>query len=521
MSMSKPYLTQALHAARRQHPQRIATVFNGRRTDYQTLASRVSCAATGLRERGVKAGDRVGILALNSDRYLEVYFAIWWSGGVVNPVNVRWSAHEIAYSLDDCGTSMLVVDESFAALVPELVQLSKCLKTIVYVGDAAAPPGMYGYEQLIAENPPCEDAQRSGEDLAGIFYTGGTTGLPKGVMLSHANLCGTAMSGLAEGLVDDAAVVLHVAPMFHLADGVLAIMSFMRACTHVVVPRFVPELVLSAIQDESVTNTLLVPTMIQMLIDDPQLPRYRLGSLRRLLYGASAINEAVLERAIALLPGVEFTQLYGQSEMSPLVSVLKHEHHVGPNNKLRSAGRPLVGIEAIVVDSDGRELPRNHVGEIATRGAGAMIGYWNKPEQTVAAMGSGWIRSGDGAYMDDDGFLFVVDRLKDMIVSGGENVYSAEVENAIGRHSAVLASAVIGIPNERWGESVHAVVVIRPGVIAPSADDIKQHCQSLIAGYKCPRSVEFRESLPLSGAGKVLKIELRAPYWRDANRHVA
>ncbi|WP_428311440.1 acyl-CoA synthetase [Hydrocarboniphaga sp.] len=519
--MSKPFLTQSLHAARRQHPQRGATVFNGRRTSYEDFGSRVSCAANGLRQRGVGAGDRIGILSLNSDRYLEVFFAVWWSGGVVNPVNVRWSAHEIAYSLDDCGTSVLFVDERFAALVPELVQLSSCLKTIVYIGDSAAPPGMYGYEQLIAENQPCDDAQRGGDDLAGIFYTGGTTGLPKGVMLSHANLYGAAMSGLAEGLVDEGDVVLHVAPMFHLADGILGIMGFMRACTHVVVPRFATELVLAAIQDEGVTNTLLVPTMIQMLIDDPQLSRYRLGSLKRLLYGASAINEAVLERAIARLPGVEFVQLYGQTEMSPFVSVLKHERHVGPNNKLRSAGRPLVGIEAIIVDSDGLELPRNQVGEIATRGAGAMLGYWNKPEQTLAAMGSGWIRSGDGAYIDDDGFLFVVDRLKDMIVSGGENVYSAEVENAISRHSAVLACAVIGIPNERWGESVHAVVVIRPGVTAPSADDIRQHCQSLIAGYKCPRSVEFRDSLPLSGAGKVLKIELRAPYWRDATRRVA
>jgi len=270
-----------------------------------------------------------------------------------------------------------------------------------------------------------------------------------------------------------------------------------------------------------VTNTLLVPTMIQMLIDDPHLQRYELGSLRRLLYGASAINEAVLERAISRLPNVEFSQLYGQTEMSPFVTVLHHHRHVGPDNKLRSAGRPMVGIEVIIVDRDGNELPRNSVGEIATRGAGAMLGYWNKPEQTVAAMGSGWIRTGDGAYIDDDGFLFVVDRLKDMIVSGGENVYSAEVENAIGRHPLVSACAVIGVPNERWGESVHAVVVARAGAVVLTAEDIKRHCQSLIAGYKCPRSVEFRDTLPLSGAGKVLKIELRAPYWRDAKRHVA
>jgi acyl-CoA synthetase (AMP-forming)/AMP-acid ligase II len=518
--MSKVLLTQALHAARRRHPQRSATVFDGRRTSYEAFGSRVSRAAAGLQQRGMKTGDRIGILSLNSDRYLEAFFAIWWSGGVVNPVNVRWTALEIAYSLDDCGTAILLVDDDFVGLVPELVQLSRCLKTIVYVGDGAAPAGMYSYEQLIAENLPCDDAQRGGDDLAGVFYTGGTTGSPKGVMLSHNNLYSAAMSGLAEGLVEDGDVVLHVAPMFHLADGILGIMSFVRACTHVVVPRFVPDLVLAAIQDEGVTNTLLVPTMIQMLIDHPRLSQYQLGSLRSLLYGASAINEAVLERAMQRLPGVALTQLYGQTEMSPFVSILKHAYHVGANNKLRSAGRPITGVDVMIVDPEGRELPPNNVGEIAARGPGAMLGYWNKPDQTAEALGTGWVRSGDGAYIDEDGFLFVVDRLKDMIVSGGENVFSAEVENAICRHPAVAFCAVIGIPDDRWGESVHAVVVVKAGVASLAAEDIRQHCHALIAGYKCPRSVEFRDSLPLSGAGKILKIELRAPYWRNAQRRV-
>ena len=518
--MSKVFLSRALSAARRQYPQRCATVFEGRRTSYEAFADHVSRVASGLQQLGMKAGDRVGILSLNSDRFQEALFAVWCGGGVVNPVNVRWSVQEIAYSLDDCDTAILFVDDNFAPVIAELLQASKSLKTVIHTGDAPSSAGTHRYEQLLAGNRPCSETLRGDDDLAGVFYTGGTTGKPKGVMLSHTNLHSSAMTGLAEALIDDGDILLHVAPMFHLADGIFGVMGFLRACTHVIVPRFVPDLVLAAIQDEGVTNTLLVPTMIQMLIDDPQFPEYRLGSLRSLLYGASPINDAVLARAFERLPNASFTQLYGQSEMSPFVSVLKHARHIGPNSKIRSAGRPMVGVDVMIVDEDGQALPRNHVGEIFASGPGAMLGYWNKPDQTKDALRDGWVRTGDMAYLDDDSFLFVVDRRKDMIVSGGENIFSAEVENTICRHPAVASCAVIGIPDTRWGESVHAVVVTKPGVVEPSAEEIKLHCQVLIAGYKCPRSVEFRDALPLSGAGKVLKTELRAPYWRNAQRNV-
>jgi long-chain acyl-CoA synthetase len=462
------------------------------------------------------------VLSMNSDRYLELYYAIWWAGGVVNPLNIRWSPLEIAYAIDDCQTHVLVVDETFAPMVEALSQRSQALRTVIHAGDGEARGGMFPYEQLIADHAPVRDAMRCNDDLAGIFYTGGTTGFPKGVMLSHANLWSCTAAAL-EAVAPAGMSGLHAAPMFHLADGMFLLALTMRGSTQVIVPGFEPVAVASAIAAERVGVTLLVPTMIQMLVDHPQVDAAALASLRRIVYGASPIGEAVLERAMQRLPGAGFVQAYGLTEMSPLISLLGPEQHSAEGlatGRLRSAGQPCHAVEVRIVDVDARELPRGQVGEIAARGPGMMQGYWGKPEQTAAALRDGWLLTGDGAYMDDDGFIFVVDRVKDMIVSGGENVYSAEVENAVAQHPAVAACAVIGIPDARWGEAVHAVIVCKPGKSAPTADELRDHCRSLIAGYKCPRSVEVRDALPLSGAGKVLKTALREPHWKTQRRAV-
>jgi acyl-CoA synthetase (AMP-forming)/AMP-acid ligase II len=521
--MPTTHLTQSLHRALREYPHKLATIFGARRRSYAEFADRVARLANGLQQMGMTPGARVAMLAMNSDRYLEFYFAVWWGGGVVNPVNVRWSAREIAYSLDDCDTRLLIVDGHFAAMTAELVQRSTKLRTVIYAGDAAASAGMFDYEQLIADHAPIVDAMRCDGDLAGVFYTGGTTGFPKGVMLSHANLHSNATLGFIEHLVRDDDVGLHAAPMFHLADGVFAQMLCLRGCTQVIVPGFQPETVLQAIQQESVSNALLVPTMIQMLVDHPRLPDYRIGSLQHVLYGASPINEALLDRAMQQLPGVRFSQAYGQTEMSAVVSVLGSDYHSTEGRargKVRSAGRPASGVEVRIVDAQGDEVLAGKVGEITARGPGVMLGYWNNPAQTKAALRGGWMHTGDAAYQDEDDFLFIVDRVKDMIVSGGENVYSAEVENAIAQHAGVAACAVIGIPDERWGEAVHAVIVRKPVADAFDDEAVKRHCRELIAGYKCPRSIEFRDALPLSGAGKVLKNALREPYWQAQQRRV-
>jgi long-chain acyl-CoA synthetase len=516
------HLTMGLHHALQQKPNAIATIFQGRRRTFAEFGERVAKLAGALQALGVGDGERVAMLSLNSDRYLEYYLAVFWAGGAVNPVNIRWSAAEIAYSLDDCESEILFVDDTFKPLVPELRSRSKTLRTIIHAGDGEAPDGMLSYESLLAAADPVPDAMRETDDLAGVFYTGGTTGFPKGVMLTHTNLFSNALNMLAEGMTAEGSIGLHAAPMFHLADVTFMMALLLRGATHVFIGAFNPVEMLETLTRERVTDTGIVPTMIQMIVEHPSVRDHDLTSLKRILYGASPICEAVLERALSTLPGVEFMQAYGMSELSPVATILPPFFHTREGRKagkLRSAGRATFYAEVRIVDEDGNEVPRGTVGEGAARGAGVMAGYWNNPEETAKAIRNGWMHTGDGGYMDEDGFVFIVDRIKDMIVTGGENVYSAEVENALAKHPAIAMCAVVGIPDDKWGESVHAVVVLRPGAQVSEAE-IKAHCKTLIAGYKCPRSVEFRNELPLSGAGKLLKYKLREPFCRGENRAI-
>jgi acyl-CoA synthetase (AMP-forming)/AMP-acid ligase II len=515
------YLTQGLCRAVQKKPDAIATIFRERRQTFRQLADRVARLATVFKSLGLKPDDRVAILSLNSDRYIEFYLAIWWAGGAANPVNIRWSANEIAYSLDDCGTEILIVDDAFVDVAGAVIATSKGLKHTLYWGEHETPAAMSGLEALIAAAAPVVNADRGGNDLAAVCYTGGTTGFPKGVMLSHANLIGSAL-GLVGSGEPVGPIYLHAAPMFHAADMLLFISSLMLESTHVVIPSFEPVGMMQVIAQEAVTDTIIVPTMIQMLADHPRLHEFNLRSLQRLYYGASVISEAVLIRATQALPSTRFIQVYGMTELAPLVTLLPSYYHTEAGRKLgkhRSAGRATIMSEVRVVGADDVELPRGEVGELAARGPMMMLGYWNKPEETATALRGGWMHTGDGATMDDEGFVYIVDRMKDMIVTGGENVYSAEVENAIAAHPAVATCAVIGIPHELYGEAVHAVVVLVTGATA-DAEDIRAHCRARIAGYKCPRSVEFRTALPVSGAGKILKRELRKPHWEGRQRMV-
>jgi acyl-CoA synthetase (AMP-forming)/AMP-acid ligase II len=522
------YVTQGFHRALQQHPDRIATRFGDRTRTFRQLIDRVGRLAASLQALGMKTGDRVAMLALNSDRYLEYQIAVTWGGGVLNPCNTRWSAAEILYSLDDCETVILLVDDTFRALGLELQEKAKTVREIVLCRDTVAadmPAGMHDYETLLARHQPVDDARRSFDDLVGIYYTGGTTGVPKGVMLSHTNLVTSAMSLLAEGIATPGGVEVDAAPMFHLADGGIAMPHWVAGNTHSVVAAFNPPDVLTAIERDKVTDVLLVPTMVQMLVDSPAMKEKRdLSSLKNITYGASPISEAVLLRAMAALPGVSFSQAYGMTELSPVATISPPWVH-GPEGraagKLRSAGRASYNTEVRIVDENDQPVPNGTVGEIVVKGPNIMVGYWNKPELTAAAIKDGWMHTGDGGYLDDDGYFFVVDRIKDMIVSGGENVYSAEVENALAQHPAVAACAVIGIPSAEWGESVHAVIVLRDKNAGVTAEDMMAHCRTLIAGYKRPRTVEFRDSLPLSGAGKILKSELRKAFWKEGGRNVA
>lgn len=517
------HLTQFLNSAADTFPNKIASIDGDRQHSWSEWRDRMARLAAALRGLGIAADDRVAILALNSDRYTEFLYGVWWAGGAVVPMNTRWSAAENAYSLNDSGAQILFVDRNFVPMLDAIRAEATGVKTLIYMSDDAAPEGMLSFEELIAQNVPCNDAMRGGEDLAGLFYTGGTTGFPKGVMLPHRALWYNAMAIAKEIRFNHDTKYLHAAPMFHLADfGFNTAIAMVGAC-NVFIPSFEPEATLKAIETHQINTSLLVPTMLGMILAHPTFTPERVNSLKRYIYGASPMPEGLLRQALQAMQHVEFYQAFGQTEMAPVVSVLQPEDHVleGPKSVLlRSAGLPAVGCEIKIIDEDGNIVPRGTVGEIAARSPGTMLGYWNLPEQTEKTLVDGWVHTGDGAYQDEDGFIYIVDRMKDMIVSGGENVFSAEVESAISTHPNVAAVAVIGIPSDQWGESVHAIIIPKPDT-NPDEASIIAHCRAHIAGYKCPRSITLRsEPFPMSGAGKVLKRELRAPYWDGQTRSV-
>jgi long-chain acyl-CoA synthetase len=515
-------LTQGLHRSTRLKPNGLATIFGDRRRSWSEVKDRVARLAAGLVSLGLKPGDRIAPIALNSDRYIEAYFAVWWAGGVIVPGNTRWALAEHTYALNDSGADILLVDKTFASLAAPIAEACP-VRATVYLDDGPAPPGMIGVETLIADMRPMADACGQDDALAALFYTGGTTGRSKGVMLSHRSLISSFLCSSTTMPMREDAIFLHSPPMFHLADAAMIIGVTLVGGTHVAVPFFSPENFARATEAERATDIVLVPTMFAMLREYAAAHPVDFSSVRKVAYGASPISETLLQQAMEMFPNAEFRQAYGQTELSPIATILTPEFHkIAPGGKsyLRSAGRAVVGVDVMIADEAMDELPLGEVGEITVRSPGAMLGYWNLPELTRQTLIDGWVRTGDAGYMDEDGFVYLVDRLKDMIVSGGENVFSAEVENALAAHEHVVECAVIGIPDETWGERVHAIVRLRGGALL-STDDLIAHCRSLIAGYKCPRSVELRtEPLPLSGAGKILKTELRKAHWPQDGRAI-
>jgi acyl-CoA synthetase (AMP-forming)/AMP-acid ligase II len=513
-------LTQGLHRAAQRDPNGISTICGPRvRTHAETL-DRVARLAGGLQGLGLRTGDRAAILSLNSDRYAEFLSAGLWAGGVVVPVNTRWSVPEIADALTEIDARILVVDDAFAGMAEELRRAMPRLASVVHAGDGPAPEGMVCFEELVRTSAPVEDAYRHGDDLAAILFTGGTTGRSKGVMLSHANMVSSMFGCLAtEQFLTPGGTFLAVLPMFHVAGLAVLFAQVARGGRQVIKPGFDPLDTLEAIVEHRITDLGLVPTMIQMLVDHERVEEFDLGSVQRVFYGASPISEGLLQRAMKTLPDAGFSQLYGMTELAPSVTFLAPEDHADPVRR-RSAGLPLAHVEVRIVDKDDVEVPRGQTGEIVVRGGSVMLGYWERPAETAEALKNGWMHTGDGGYMDDDGFVYICDRMKDMIISGGENVYSAEVESVLSLHPAVASCAVIGVPDERWGERVHAVVVPVAGA-TPTLADIKGFCAERIAGYKTPKSLELVEAMPLSGAGKVLKTELRKRHWDGHARAVS
>jgi long-chain acyl-CoA synthetase len=518
-------ISQGLAHAKKIAGNNPAIVCGDTRYNWNEFDLRADALARGLSSLGVQRGDRVAVLMLNCHRYLELYYACARMGAVIVPLNIRLARPEIVFILNDSETKVLIVDKTFASYVTGR-DTYPTVENILYNGDET-PEDMLNFEELVSKGAQIQqsaDQETEDNDISGLYYTGGTTGRAKGVMLSHKNVVSNAFHMIMATSYTGQDTYLHAGPMFHLADIASTFAVTMVGGCHVFIPLFNPAHMLEAVQREKVTTTLIVPTMINALLNHPDVDNYDISSLRRITYGGSPMPLELLKKGLQKW-GPIFVQAYGMTEAAPLLTMLdpqdcRVDGTPEQVRRLASCGKESLGVEVRVVNVDGEDVKPGEIGEIIARGPNIMLGYWRMPEATAAAIVDGWYHTGDLATVDEENFIYIVDRAKDMIISGGENIYCVEVENALYTHPAVLEAAVVGIPDETWGEAVHAVVVCKPGTTV-SSDELISHARTQIASYKIPRTVEFRtESLPKSGAGKILKRELREKYWEGKSRRV-
>jgi acyl-CoA synthetase (AMP-forming)/AMP-acid ligase II len=500
-------------------PDAPAIRYQGETYDFAWLETESNRIAQALIAAGVTPGDRVALLDKSAPSFFAVLFGTLKARAVLVPLNYRLAPPELAWIIADAGARVVFAAREFQAGVAPLL------------GDLDAPPACVGLDggepgwpelgEWSAPHPP-RDPGLDVRDADALLqmYTSGTTGRPKGVIVNQSGW--TAFSAVmnqapwARHEADD--LRLSCMPLYHVAGAYPALVSLEQGGQIVLTREVNPPELVALLKDAGITNTLMAPVVIQFLLQVPGVDAAPYPNLRTISYGASPISEAVLKRAMAVF-GCDFVQVYGLTENMGGGTVLDAADHDPALGRLRSCGKPYPGGEARVVDAAGRPLPPGEVGEIQFRAPWTMAGYWQRPQETAAALEGGWLHTGDAGYFDEDGYLFIHDRIKDMIVTGGENVYPAEVENALFGHPAVADAAVIGIPDERWGEAVHAIVVPKPDAAVTEAE-LVAHARSLIAGYKVPRSVAFADALPRNASGKILKHELRAPYWTDAERGV-
>jgi acyl-CoA synthetase (AMP-forming)/AMP-acid ligase II len=491
-----------------------------RHISYQQAAAEADRLANALLGRGLQARDRVAVLAKNSIEYALLYFAASKAGLTLVPLNYRLAPPEWAFILNDAGAKMLLAGREYSALVDAIRGELRTVSQYVCIDSDA--PGWLGLGALAA-SPPVDDVrcEEANPDFVQM-YTSGTTGRPKGVVLTHQSLVSTAEAckRLWGGGPEES--YLLVVPMFHIFGVGITLNIPLVQGTLFIMQEFQAAAVISTLREEKIAVAALVPSMIQFCLDHPEAAASEYAALRCMVYGASAISEATLRRAMDVFR-CGFLQAYGMTEIAPLTALLPEDHQRALIDRpaiLGSAGRPVQGIELRIVDFHDRTVAHGIVGEIVARGASMMSCYWNRPEATAEALQGGWMHTGDMGYMDSEGYVYIQDRLKDMIVSGGENIYPREVEDVLAAMPAVASVAVIGVPDSRWGETVKAIVVLRDGVHA-TGQDIIDFCRSRLAGFKLPRSVDFIDRLPCTATGKVLKRELREPYWRGLTRRVA
>ncbi|HEY8572972.1 long-chain-fatty-acid--CoA ligase [Phenylobacterium sp.] len=495
----------------------VAVAFEGRAVTYAELEERSDRAAGMLQALGVKPGDRVAWLGRSCEQWYEIFFGAAKARACLAPINSRLAVPEIAFILNDSGADLFfVTPEFFAAAQATLAEIERPIRIVAVYGELS---GFDSYQALRDAAPEPQLTQPLPQDDVLQLYTSGTTGLPKGVRLNNANYSAFLslrheVPGFSYGARDTALILM---PLFHVAGTNISFAALASGARVVVMAEFNPPEVLRIIAQERVNHVFFAPVMINVLLQTPGVEATDFSSLKSVAYGASPISEAVLAAATARF-GCGFIQFYGMTETTGAGTSLAPEEHRG--ELMRSCGKPWPGMGVRIADEDGAELPAGEIGEIEIRGPMVMAGYWNRPEATAETIRSnGWLRTGDAGFRDEDGFFFVHDRVKDMIVSGGENVYPAEVENAILGCPGVADAAVIGVPDERWGEAVKAICVRAPGA-SPDPDAIIAYARQRIAGFKAPKSVDFIDALPRNPSGKVLRRELRKPYWEGRSRNV-
>ena len=479
---------------------------------WSQYAARIARAAGMLSGLGVGRGERFAIISRNSFRHAELLNAGYWLGAVPVPINYRLAAPEIRHILEDAQCGLVVVEDRFLPLL-EHEALAPWRGRVLHLG--AAPAGAPAYEPLLARAPALPRHEAQPDDDAILLYTGGTTGRSKGVRLSHANIIANAIQLAIATRTSPDDRYLHAAPMFHSAD-LIGTATTLVGGSHVYLGDVSGRSVLQSIHDHRVTFTNLPPTVVIMMLKEPDFDSFDVSSLRTLFYGSAPMAVEWVRRAAQKFPSAGLQQGYGLTETSPILCTLTPEEHrralaTGNDELLRSVGKPVLGVELRIVDSEDRDMPVGQSGEIVVRGPNVTKGYLGLPEQNAKTFRNGWFHTGDIGRLDAEGNLYVLDRMKDMIITGGENVYSSEVEAVLYKHPAVHEAAVVGVPDEKWGEAVFAAIVPAPGAtITP--EEIIAHCRKYIGGYKIPRRMVFLDALPKSALGKILKTELRRIY---------
>jgi acyl-CoA synthetase (AMP-forming)/AMP-acid ligase II len=520
-------LTGLLRERAAAYPDRIAYIYEDDQVTFAEFDRRVDSVAAALRASGVRPGDRVAILDKNSLPYVELLFGAARAGAVQVPVNYRLAADEIAYIVDNAEARILVAGAEFVPILDAIAGRLEHTEDLIVVGPTEAYQDYAtwsGSDRASEERTESEsEREPAGEDNSGeVFvqlYSSGTTGLPKGVMLTHDNFL--ALLPMVDQLWDlkPESINMVAMPMYHIAGCTLAVGAVYAGIPGVIMREPDPVAIAKAIEAHRVTHVFLVPVLLLFMQQIPQVREADLSSLQLLLYGASPISDEVLAGAMRLLPGTGFMQVYGLTETTGAITYLPPEDHVPDGPRLRSAGVPNPTTELKIIDpATGEDTPPGQVGEIVCRSPQNMRGYWSLEQATRdTLLPDGWLRTGDAGYLDEDGYLFIHDRVKDMIISGGENIYPAEVENVLMSHPAVADCAVIGVPDQKWGETPKAIVVLDG---AATEQELIDFCRGKLAHFKCPTSVEWIDAIPRNPTGKVLKRGLREPYWKDQSRAV-